>query len=134
MKTWIVAYVTTAAVFAALDAVWLGYVAREFYRAQMGALLAPQPSMIAAVAFYALYVVGIVYFAVGPALATGSWATALVSGALLGLVAYGTWDLTNLAVVRDWPVALSLVDMAWGACLTAVAATAGFFVTRALGA
>ena len=132
MKTSVVAYFTTAVVFLALDAVWLGVVAREFYRAQLGDLMSPQPNLAVAAAFYALYVVGVVVFAVAPALAAGSWTTALVSGLLFGFFAYATYDLTNIATLRDWPVAMTVVDLAWGAALTGVSATAGFFATRAI--
>ncbi|MFC7053613.1 DUF2177 family protein [Hansschlegelia quercus] len=128
----LIAYVATALVFLAGDMIWLGYVARDFYRNQMGELMAPNVSLTAAVAFYLIYIVGVVYFAVLPALNAGSWTTALVSGLMLGLIAYATYDLTNLATTRDWPAALAFADLAWGATLTAVASTAGFFITRAL--
>lgn len=133
MKTWIVAYVAVAVAFLAADALWLGVVARDFYRTQLGDLMSPNPNLAAAAAFYALYVAGVLYFAVQPALAAGQWTTALISGALLGLVAYGTYDLTNLAVTRGFPTQMALVDMAWGAVLTAFAATVGFFAARAVG-
>ena len=133
MKTWIIAYAAAAAAFLALDAVWLGFVARDFYRTQMGDLMSPNPNLVAAAAFYALYVVGVVWFAIAPALASGSWTTALVSGLLFGLIAYATYDLTNLAGGRGFPTTLALVDMAWGAALTAAAATAGFWAARAFG-
>ncbi|GLK66878.1 DUF2177 family protein [Hansschlegelia plantiphila] len=132
MTRWIVAYFAAAAVFLAGDFLWLGFVARGFYRAQLGGLMAPQPNIAAAVAFYALYVLGVVYFAIGPAFATGAWSTALLTGLFFGLIAYATYDLTNLATLRDWPAALSVVDMAWGALLTAVSATAGFLIAKAL--
>lgn len=133
MKTWIVAYAAAAAAFLAADALWLGFIARDFYRGQLGDLMSPNPNLGAAAAFYALYVVGVVYFAVQPALVSGQWTTALVSGALLGLVAYGTYDLTNLAVTRGFPATMAVVDMAWGAVLTAFAATVAFFAARAVG-
>lgn len=133
MKTWIVAYAAAAAAFLALDALWLGLIARDFYRGQLGDLMSPNPNMAAAAAFYALYVAGVVWFAIAPALGSGSWTTALLNGAVLGLVAYGTYDLTNLAVTRGFPAPLAVVDMVWGAALTAVAATAGYFAARAVG-
>ncbi|MET0314136.1 MAG: DUF2177 family protein [Hansschlegelia sp.] len=128
----LIAYAATAVVFLIGDMIWLGFVARDFYRNQMGDLMAPNVSLTAAVAFYLLYIVGVVYFAVEPALTAGSWTTALISGFILGLIAYATYDLTNLATTRDWPAALAFVDLAWGATLTAIASTAGFFITRAL--
>jgi uncharacterized membrane protein len=109
-----------------LDAVWLTLAVPRLYRPQLGELLAAQPKLVVAGGFYLLYVIGIVVFAVLPAVASHSWPEALGLGALLGLVAYGTYDFTNLATLRNWPVALSLVDVAWGIVLTAVAALAGY--------
>lgn len=133
MKTVLVAYAAAAAAFLALDALWLGVIVRDFYRGQLGELLAPNPNLVAAGLFYALYVVGVVYFAVWPALGAGSWATALLNGALFGLIAYATYDLTSLAVTRGFPMTMAVVDMAWGATLTAVAAIAGYLAARAAG-
>ena len=127
---YVIGYVASAVVFFGLDLLWLGVVARSFYVRQLGDLLSDQPNMAVAGLFYTVYVGGIVLFAVAPALQAQSWLTALVLGALLGLVAYGTYDMTNLATIRDWPVAMSVVDMAWGSTLTGVAATAGYLVVR----
>jgi uncharacterized membrane protein len=132
MRTYLIAYAATLVVFLAADALWLGFVARDFYREQLGALMSPNPNLAVAAGFYALYVVGVVYFAVAPALNAGGWTTALVSGALFGLIAYATYDLTNLAVTKGFPATLALVDMAWGAALTATSAVAGYLITRAV--
>lgn len=132
MKTSIIAYAFTALAFLAGDGVWLGLIARNFYRTQLGELMAPQPSIAAAAAFYLIYVAGVVYFAVWPALASGSWTTALLNGAALGFCAYATYDLTNLAVMRGFPSALAWTDLAWGTVLTAASATVGFLATRAV--
>lgn len=132
MKTYAVAYLATAAIFFALDFLWLGTVARTFYRDQLGDLMLPQPNLVAAVGFYALYIVGVLIFAVLPALASGSWTAALVSGALFGFFAYATYDLTNLATLRNWPIVMTFVDLAWGTALTGVAAAGGFLATRAI--
>ncbi|HSA80506.1 MAG TPA: DUF2177 family protein, partial [Geminicoccaceae bacterium] len=88
------------------------------------------PSLTVAGLFYALYVGGIVLFAISPALQSQSWRTALVLGVLLGLFAYGTYDMTNLATLRRWPVALVLVDMTWGSLLTGLAASVGYWAAR----
>lgn len=132
MKTHLLAYLFTGLAFLAADGLWLGLIAKDFYRGQLGELMAPNPSIVAATAFYLLYVAGLVCFAVAPALASGVWITALVNGAVLGLVAYGTYDLTNLAVMRGFPTTLAIADLAWGTVLSAVAATAGYFPTRAV--
>lgn len=130
--TYLIAYVATAVVFFALDFVWLGTVANRFYRGQLGPLMAEQVNIPVAAAFYALYVVGLVIFSVAPALATGSWKTALLYGALFGFFAYATYDLTNLATLRDWPPMLSVVDLIWGTALSGTAATLGYLITRKL--
>lgn len=131
--TYVVAYIATAIVFFAVDYVWLSRVALGFYRSEIGHVLQDQPNLAAAGAFYLFYVGGIVYFAVNPALASDNWTQALIAGAILGLVAYGTYDMTNLATIRDWSIKVTVIDILWGATLTAGSAVAGFFAVRALG-
>lgn len=116
-------YVVAAAVFCVLDGIWLGVVAQPLYDDRLGALLAPEPNLAAAVVFYALFVAGLVFFVVDPALRAGSVRRAAAAGAFFGLVTYATWDLTNLAVLRDFPVSLVPIDLAWGAVLSATVAT-----------
>jgi uncharacterized membrane protein len=130
MLKYFVAYAVTATVFLLVDMVWLGFAAKAFYRTNIGALLADQINIAAAVIFYLLYIVGIVIFAISPALESGSWRTSLIMGSLFGFFAYATYDMTNLATLRDWPVAVAVVDMAWGAFLTGLSATAGFLAAK----
>lgn len=130
--SYLVAYFTTAIVFFGLDYVWLSRVAAGFYRERLGHLLLDQPNLLAAGLFYLAYVAGIVYFAVAPALANGGAAGAFFAGAVLGLVAYGTYDMTNLSTLRDWSVAVTFVDIAWGTLLTGVSAWAGYLLTMRL--
>jgi uncharacterized membrane protein len=125
---YVIAYVSTAVVFFALDYLWLTRIAIGFYRQHIGGLLLASPNFAAAGIFYLFYVVGLIYFAVMPAMSVGSVVTALVNGALLGLLAYGTYDMTNLATLKGWSLQVSLVDMAWGAFLSATAAAAGYLV------
>ena len=132
MKANLIAYGFTALAFLVLDGIWLGLVARGFYKDQMGDLMSPNPSIAAATAFYLIFVFGLVWFSVSPALASESWTIALVNGAVLGFVGYATYDLTNLAVMRGYPSTLAVVDLAWGTVLSAVAATVAFFATRAV--
>lgn len=122
----LIAYLVTATTFLAVDALWLSQVAFAWYQREVGALLRSQPDLAAAAALYAIVPAGIVALAVRPALAEGSWGGAIWRGALLGLTAYATFDLTNLAVLKGWPVWLSVVDMAWGTLLSATAAAAGY--------
>lgn len=132
MYVYVVAYLATAAVFFGLDFIWLGKVATSFYRSQLGDMMRDRPDFIAAGAFYLIYVGGVVYFAVQPYISGGSWTQALLSGAILGLIAYGTYDITNLSTLKNWPLAMSLVDMAWGTVLTGIAAAAGLAITQKL--
>ena len=126
------AYALTLIVFFSLDLLWLGLVARGFYASQLGGLMRDNINFLAAGGFYLAYVAGIVFFAVAPALAEGSWRKAAINGVLLGLLAYGTYDMTNLATLRNWPVAMSLVDMAWGGLVTGLSAFLGYSITRAV--
>lgn len=134
MAKYFISYLTTALVFCLLDFVWLGLVAKDFYANEIGPLLLTQPRMGPAAVFYLLYVVGIISFAVLPALDADRWQKALGCGALLGLIAYATYDLSNLATLKGWSLRLTLVDIAWGVVATASAATAGFWLTRAVAA
>jgi uncharacterized membrane protein len=126
---YLVAYAATATVFLAVDFLWLSFIARSFYLEKLGGLLLEKPKLGAAAAFYAVYVVGIVIFAVSPGLRSGSLLVAIGYGALFGLFAYATYDMTNYATLKDWPLSVSLIDMIWGACLTASSAAIGFLVT-----
>jgi uncharacterized membrane protein len=128
----LILYACTALAMLPLDILWLGTVGRTFYRDQLGGLLLDRPAWGPAAAFYLLYAVGVVVFALAPALRDGSWQTALVYGALFGFFAYATYDLSNLATLRGFTTALALVDVAWGTVLTAATAAIVFVVTRAL--
>lgn len=121
-------YLATGVAFLALDAVWLGTMGSRLYRPLLGSLLRDGFALAPAMVFYFLYVAGIVFFAVQPALSAGKWSTALFHGLLFGLMAYGTYDLTNQATLRDWPLAVTVIDMAWGSFATAMAATVGYLV------
>lgn len=125
MSGFFIAYGATALVFLVLDAIWLTLMIDRVYRPGIGHLMLDQPNLVAAVPFYLLYVLGIVVFAALPGLRAQEWMTALWMGALLGLFAYGTYDLTNLATLRGWSVSMSIIDMLWGSVVTAAAATGG---------
>jgi uncharacterized membrane protein len=127
------AYLATMAVFFTMDFVWLSLAASRLYRVHLGGLLLEKPNVAVAGFFYLVYVGGVVVFAVTPALDAGLWTTALLLGALLGLVAYGTYDFTNLATLKGWPPIVSIVDLAWGITATAVSATLGYLIARKLG-
>ena len=116
-------------VFLLLDMIWLGVVTRNYYPQQIGHLMADNVNFRAAAVFYLIYLVGVVYLAVNPA-SNPEWTTVAVRGAVLGLVAYGTYGFTNLAVMKAWPVAMTLVDTAWGIFLTSAAAVGGWWASR----
>lgn len=126
-------YAIALPVFLALDLIWLGLVARRFYRERIGWMLRDSPDWVPALLFYALFVAGVVFFVVGPALEKQSWRHALFAGAAFGLVTYAAYDLTNQALTRDWPWVVTVVDLAWGAVLSATVATVTFLVARRLG-
>ena len=117
-------YLAVVATMMALDVLWIGVLARPLYNRGIGHLMAEQPNFVAAAAFYLLYAAGVMAFVVLPR-APGDWPMAAAWGALFGFMAYMTYDLTNLATLRDWPLALSFIDMAWGCLATGIAATLG---------
>lgn len=130
MLRYLITYVATTAIFLGIDFVWLSYASPNFYRPRLGSLLLDDPNLPVAALFYLFYSAAVVVLAVVPALNQQNWLLALGLGALLGAAAYGTYDITNLATIRGWSVAVTVVDIAWGAILTGVAATAGYVVGR----
>lgn len=127
------ATLATAVAFLVLDMIWLAGLAKDFNKSQIGPLLQMPINFPAAAAFYVLYIAGLVFFAVRPAVASGEWTQALALGAGVGLLAYGTYDLTNMATLKGWTWAMAGVDMAWGTVLSAACATAGYFAARQVG-
>lgn len=120
-------------VFFAIDMFWLGIVAKDFYRAQIGTLMKSDVNWTAAIIFYLIFIAGLVVFVISPAIEKGSWTHALLFGALFGLVCYATYDLTNLAVAKDWPLLVTIVDLAWGAVLAASVSTVTYFIASKIG-
>lgn len=127
MSRLLIAYASTLVTFLAIDALWLGVLMGSTYKSYLGELMLSQPKLIPAAIFYLLYAVGLVVFAIMPALRQGDWRHAALMGALLGLVAYATYDLSNLATLRGWPLPLTLIDIAWGTVLSSIAASVGFY-------
>ena len=123
-------YLVTFAAFFTIDMLWLGLVARKFYRQQIGFLLSPNPNWTAAILFYLIFIAGILVFAVLPGLLSGSLRKAVLLGAFLGLLTYSTYDLTNLATVKDWPLSLTIVDMIWGIFLASSVTFIGYLAGR----
>lgn len=130
MRDFITRYLVSGAMFALVDFVWLTFIANKFYRSQIGPLLLDKPNIPAAVLFYLIFLVGVVVFVVNPALASGGWKAALGLGALFGFVTYATFDLTNLAVLKNYTVTMAVVDMLWGTILTATVGTLAVLIIQ----
>ncbi len=123
-------YATCLVAFLIIDGAWLGLMWPTFYRSRIGSVMAADPVWVAAAVFYLLFVAGLLVFVVVPSLPAGPLRPALARAALFGLVAYGTYDLTNLATVEDWPLSVTAVDMVWGATLSVLVASVGVMVGR----
>lgn len=130
---WFKLFAITLPVFFAIDMLWLGVVAKNFYRAQIGSLLKTDVNWSAAILFYLVFIAGIVFFVLAPALEKTSWRHALFAGAAFGFITYATYDLTNLATMKDWPVLVTVVDLAWGTVLSASVSVISFAIARKLG-
>ena len=125
-------YCITLAVFFIIDMIWLGLVAKNFYRKQLGHLLSPNVQWWAAILFYLLFISGLYIFAVRPAVLYGGAFRALYRGAFLGLISYATYDLTNQATIKDWPLVVTVVDLAWGTVLGGGVSALALLISRAL--
>lgn len=125
-------YLIALVVFFAVDLLWLGVIAKGFYSRFLGHWLAPNVNWTAAIVFYLLYIGGILYFAVWPALQQGSLGKALIAGALFGFITYATYELTNLATLKDWPLTVVLVDILWGTFLCTVVSAGTFWLANYL--
>lgn len=124
LKQFLVAFTT----FLVIDGVWLTLIAKDFYAKNLGFLMAKTPNLVAAGIFYIIYVFSMVVLIITPALQRGTLTTAILTGALFGLCAYATYDLTNLATVKDWPVLVTVVDLIWGTILSGTVAGISYLV------
>ena len=121
-------YVVVLFVFLAIDMVWLVFIARPFYSKHLGYLMAEKVKLAPAFLFYMIFVAGILFFVVYPAIAKGQWTYALFAGIFYGLITYATYDLTNLSTVKNWPILVTAVDLIWGCLVSALTSTIGFFI------
>lgn len=126
VKAYIIAFIT----FFLIDIVWLVVVARKLYRQELGFLMSDKPNWIAAAIFYLIFILGIVFFVIHPALEKGSWTYALFAGLLFGFITYATYDLTNLATIKDWPLKITIIDLIWGTSLGGLVSTITFFFLK----
>jgi len=128
MGDFIIRFLTAGVIFAVIDSIWLSLVANKFYKDQIGNLLLEKPNLIAAVLFYVIFLVGLIVFVLNPALLAHDWKVALGLGALLGFVAYSTYDLTNLATLKDFPAKLVVVDLIWGTFVTSSVSVIAYYI------
>lgn len=126
----LISYALTFAVFLVIDMAWLGFIAKGLYKKYLGGFLSEQVNWTAAVVFYLLFVVGVFIFAIMPSVEKGSVVSAIVLGALFGFFTYATYDLTNLATLKNWPLNIVFIDILWGAVLTSIVSTAGFYIVK----
>jgi len=117
-------------IFLVIDFIWLTVIAKSFYAQHLGYLMAPKANLVAALIFYLLFVVGLQFFVLNPALLNGNWVSVLLSGMFFGLVTYATYDLTNLATVRDWPILITFIDLVWGSFVSGITALLSFLIIR----
>lgn len=121
-------YFTALPVFFAIDMLWLGLIAKNFYAKHIGFLMKTNINWLSAIIFYLLFILGVTIFVITPALEKHSWTHALLFGALFGLITYATYDLTNLATIKDWPLIVTIIDLIWGTAVSALVCVISFFI------
>ncbi len=124
LKMYLIAFV----VFLLVDAIWLGVVAKNFYSKHLGFIMKAKPNYLAAIIFYLLFIVGLVYFVIMPGIEAGSISKIIVGGLLFGFMTYATYDLTNLATLKDWPIVVTVVDLVWGSTLSTVISVVTYYL------
>lgn len=123
-------YLITVVVFFAFDLTWLGVIAKKMYAEKLGFIMSPQVNWLPAILFYLLFVVGLLLMVIFPAIEKKSWTHALLYGLLFGLVTYATYDLTNLATLKNWPLSITIIDLIWGSFLSAATSVISFFAIQ----
>ena len=123
-------YCLTVPIFFSVDMLWLGFIAKDFYQNHLGFLLRPQVNWFAAIIFYLIYIVGILIFGVSPGINTQSWTRALIFGSLYGFFTYATYELTNMALVENWPFKVVIVDILWGIVLCSIVSVSSYFIAK----
>jgi len=126
-------YFISLPVFIGIDVIWLTLVAKDFYSKHLGFIMTKNPNWIAAILFYLLFIVGLVVFVISPALKNDNWINAVLMGALFGLICYATYDLTNLATLKSWPILVTIIDLIWGAFVSSTVSVITYFIAKRLG-
>jgi uncharacterized membrane protein len=123
-------YFTALAVFFTIDMIWLALVAKDVYRREIGFMMSNKPNWLAAIVFYLIFIAGIVFFVINPAIEKDSWTYALFVGLFFGFITYATYDLTNLATLKDWPIKITIIDLIWGSCLGGSVSLITYFIMK----
>jgi uncharacterized membrane protein len=126
-------YLIALPILLIIDMIWLGLVAKNFYAKHIGFLMKTNINWTSAIIFYLVFIVGLIIFVITPALQKNSWVTALLLGALFGFITYATYDLTNLATIRDWPLLVTIIDLIWGTVLAASVSVISFLIASRIG-
>lgn len=121
-------YVIALIVFIAIDAIWLGLIAKNLYQKEIGHLMSDSVNYVAALIFYLLFLVGLVYFVINPAIIDRNITKLIISGILFGIITYSTYDLTNLATLKDWPIKVTIIDLIWGSFVSTATSLATYFI------
>ena len=121
-------FLVVLVVFFAIDIIWLGFVAKNIYQQYLGFIMAPSVNWVAAITFYILFIIGLMYFVLLPALDNNSLMQAILVGAFFGFITYATYDLTNLATLKDWPITITIIDLIWGTVLSASVSGVSFWI------
>lgn len=132
MITVIKTYFIALIVFFGIDLLWLGVIAKKLYKSELGFIMSDKPNWTAAIVFYLLFIIGLVFFVIYPAIEKGSWTYALLAGIFFGFITYSTYDLTNLATIKDWPIKITLIDLLWGSSLGGMVSTITYFIMKVL--
>lgn len=130
MWEFIKVYLVTFLVFMVIEGIWLGLVAKDFYKKEIGFIMSKSPKILPTIIFSLIFVFGLVFFAISPALAKDRWSYALLAGSILGLISYSTYDLTNHAALEGWPLKVTIVDLIWGLSMSAIVSTISFFIVK----
>ena len=125
-------YLVAVIVFFAIDMVWLGFIAKDLYSKYLGDFLSTNVNWVAAIIFYLLFIVGVVFFVIHPAIEKNSIQYAILAGLLFGLITYATYDLTNLATMKNWPLNITIIDLIWGSVLSSLVSTITYYVINVL--
>lgn len=128
----LIIYLITFAVFIVIDLIWLGFIAKNLYQEHIGFIMSKKPNWVAAIVFYLIFIFGLVYFVINPALDSGNFSEALLRGMLFGFITYSTYDLTNLATLEGWPIKITIIDLIWGTSLGGLVSSISYWLAQYL--